>query len=369
MKSKKIAIVYDWIDSWGGVERVLLTLHEIYPEAVFYTSYYDEKKAGWAKDIPMKTSFIQKLPSFIKHNRVLSLPFYPFAFETFNFSEFDTVISVSSSFAKGIVTKPTTFHLAYVLTPMRYVWIDSKLYLSQNPLFQLAIPYMKYLKTWDTVAARRPDKLVSISRTVQERCQRYYGLESDIIYPPFDIDYWKNLAKKKPAGLHDIQDFYLVVSRLEPYKKVDLVLEVFKKYPDKNLILVGEGRQKEKLMSNVASNTHFLSKVSDEELSYLYTHAKALVMPQEEDFGYVALEAQALGCPVIAYKKGGACETIEPRNGIFFDHQTVKSLSEAVERFHTMSYNGKSVSVESSKWLEKFSKQRFVKAFKSLVVR
>lgn len=368
MTHKKIAIVYDWLDSWGGVERVLLTLYEMYPEAVFYTSYYDEKKADWAKDIPMKTSFIQKLPSFIKHNRILSIPLYPFAFETFDFSEFDTVISVSSSFAKGIVTKPETFHLAYVLTPMRYIWIDPKLYLSQNPLFQLAIPYLKYLKMWDTIVARRPDKLVSISRTVEERCQRYYGLTSDVIYPPFDIDYWKNVEKKKPVGLHNLKDFYLIVSRLEPYKKVDLALEVFKKYPDKNLIIVGEGRQKEKLISNVSSNTHFFGKISDEELAYLYTHAKALVMPQEEDFGYVALEAQALGCPAIAYKKGGACETIEPNNGIFFDHQTVESLSEAIESFHTMSYNGRNTPTGENRWLEKFSKERFVKAFKSLVV-
>ena len=195
-KPKRIAIVYDWIDKWGGVERVLLTLHKMFPEAVFYTSYFDSVKAGWAKDLKIKTSFIQKLPDFIKKSRIASLPFYPFAFESFNFNEFDLVISVTSSFAKSIITQPKTKHVCYLLTPTRFLWSHKKDYLNNRLVSYLVHGYLEKTKKWDYVAAQRPDKIISISQAVADRCLKYYKRRSEVIYPPFNIDYWREIKSK-----------------------------------------------------------------------------------------------------------------------------------------------------------------------------
>ena len=163
---KKIAVVYDWLDKWGGVERVLLTLHEMFPRAIFYTSYYNSEQAAWAKDLRIRTSFIQKLPDFIRGSRLISFPFYPYAFETFDFSDFNLVISVTSAFAKSIISKPGTRHICYLLTPMRYLWSHPKDYFANKFLNSLISPYLANLRNWDFIAAQRPDKIISISRTV-----------------------------------------------------------------------------------------------------------------------------------------------------------------------------------------------------------
>lgn len=364
---KKIAFVYDWIDKWGGVERLLLILYEIFPKAPFFTSYVDPDKALWAKDFNLKKSFIQKLPDFIKKNRLLSFSFYPFAFESFDFSQYDTVISITSSFAKAIITKPKTFHLCYLLTPTRYLWFMPKEY---------GAPAINYFKKWDYIAAQRPDKIISISKTVADRCKKYYGRESDVIYPPFDIDYWrkiklevltpnfeKSLRFKLPHS-----KFYLIVSRLEPYKKVDFVIELFNQL-GWALVIVGEGSMKDKLKKIAKKNITFLSNLDDQELGWLYTKAQALIMAQEEDFGYVALESQFFGCPVIAYGKGGVKETvIENKSGIFFYEQKKENFLATLERFQTISYNLRKT---TKKWGEKnvrtFDKNKFIKKIQSVL--
>lgn len=364
LKKPKIAIVYDWIDKWGGVERVLLTLHEIFPTAYFYTSYFDSERALWAKDLKIKTSFIQKLPIFIRRNRLASFPFYPFAFESFDFSDYDIVISVTSSFAKSIITKPKTFHICYLLTPTRYFWFMRE---------QYRVPEIGYLKKWDFIAAQRPDKIISISETVAQRCQRYYQRRSEVIYPPFDIDYWKSIKSKFTISnfqknfkfqIPNLKNYYLVVSRLEPYKEVDLIVRLFRQL-DYRLVIVGEGSQKNNLKKIAGENVIFLSGLTDQELGWLYSKAQALIMPQEEDFGYTALEAQFFSCPVIAYGKGGVKETVlEGKTGLFFNEQTEKSFSSALERFHTISYNLKeSTRVYGLKNVVKFHKSIFVKKF------
>ncbi len=327
--TKKIAIVYDWIDKWGGVERVLLTFHEMFPEAVFYTSYFDKDSAPWAKDLKIKTSRLQKFPNFIKKSRVLSFLFYPFIFELFDFSNYDLVVSVTSSFAKSIITKPGTSHLCYLLTPTRYFWSHKKDYLKNKLFSYLVSNYIDQIKKWDFVAAQKPDKIISISETVKKRCLKYYQRESEVIYPGFDTEYWKNIKDqiskiKETDQISKIlknNKYFLVISRLEPYKKVDLVVKVFNKLKDV-LVIVGEGSQEKKLKKMAGKSVVFLSKLSDVELGSFYTNAQALIMPQEEDFGYVSLEAQFFGCPVIAYKRGGATETvIDGKTGIFFNRQ------------------------------------------------
>ena len=362
VSDKKIAIVYDWIDKWGGVERVLLTLHRMFPNAVFYTSYFNQKKAKWAKDLNIKTSFIQKLPEFIKNNRILSFVFYPFAFESFNFNEYDLVISVTSSFAKSIITLPKTKHICYLLTPTRFLWSHQKDYFKKNVFNN---HYFKQLKNWDTTAAFRPDNIISISGTVAERCLKYYKRKSEVIYPPFSIEYWQKIESQMTNSKLQINDkYFLVVSRLEKYKKVDLVIKDFNKL-NKPLIIIGEGTEEKKLKQMAGKNITFLSKISEAELGELYSNAESLIMPQEEDFGFVSLEAQFFSCPVIAYKKGGANETIiDEKTGIFFDNQNEKSLIKAIERFNRIEYNlknqSKKIRLEN---VARFSEQKFISSF------
>ncbi|MFA5769888.1 MAG: glycosyltransferase [Patescibacteria group bacterium] len=370
--SKKIAIVYDWIDKWGGVERILLNLHEMFPEAVFYTSYFDRKKADWAKDLKIKTSFLQSFPDFIKKNRILSFIFYPFAFESFDFSEYDLVISVTSSFAKAVITQPRTRHICYLLTPTRYLWSHSKDYIDNKLIDYLGSGYLDMYKNWDLVVSQRPDKIISISETVRERCQKYYKRQSEVVYPGFDVKYWQEIKSKiinyklqiNPKYKILNTKYFLVVSRLEQYKKVDLVIKIFNKLKE-NLVIVGEGSQSDKLKQMANKNITFLSKLSDVELGNLYTNAKALIMPQEEDFGYVSLEAQSFDCPIIAYKKGGALETvIDGKTGIFFNNQNGQSLGTAIERFDKIKYNLRNKLKQFSyKNIERFSKEKFVENF------
>ena len=393
LQNSKIAIVYDWIDKWGGVERVLLTLHEMFPEADFYTSYFDSDKASWAKDLKIKTSFIQKLPRFIRENRIVSLPLYPYAFESFDFSGYDIVVSVTSSFAKGIITKPETLHICYLLTPTRFLWSHKESYLS-SVTKKVLIPYINKLKRWDRIAAQRPDRIISISQTVADRCTKYYGRESKVMYPPFDISHWTRIKSEirnskfqinsKFKTLNIKPNFFLVVSRLEPYKKVDLVIDVFKtlgevptgRRPHRfgtikkiNLVIVGDGSEKSRLRKLAGENIEFLSELADEELALLYSQANALIMPQEEDFGYVSLEAQFFGCPVIAYNKGGARETIiEGKTGIFFGQQTEEALSKAIKRFDMIKYELKRSAIEMGpKNVERFAKDKFTHKFLDLL--
>lgn len=372
MIKKRVAIVYDWLDKWGGVERILLVFHEIFPEADFFTSYYDKDGAHWIKDISVKTSFLQSFPRLIKKNRVASFIFYPYAFESFSFTDYDLVISVTSSFAKGIITRPEIEHICYLLTPTRYLWIQPENYLNNKIINFFLTPYINHIKKWDYAAAQRPDKIISISKTVADRCQKYYQRESEVIYPPFDINYWLNIKSKIKDQRSKLQiknqKYFLVVSRLEPYKKVDLVIQSINSSTSlraSRLIIVGEGSQEKKLKKMAGENVQFYSKLTDEELGYLYSQAQALIMPQEEDFGYVSLEAQAFGCPVIAYKKGGAVETvIDKKLGIFFDQQSKRSLLSALERFNKISYNLKREIQENNKRnLDRFSKKEFIRNF------
>lgn len=369
---KKIAIVYDWIDKWGGVERVLLNLHKIFPNAVYFTSYFDKEKAAWAKELQIKTSFLQSFPNIIKKNRITSFPFFPFVFESLNFSDYDLVISVTSSFAKSVITQPGAKHICYMLTPTRYLWSHKKDYLNNNTINYFIGGYLDYFKNWDKIAAQRPDKIISISETVRARCQKYYGRDSEVVYPGFDTKYWGEIKSQISNNKLQMNDkykipndkYYLVVSRLEPYKKIDLAVNVFNKL-NKKLVIVGKGSQSNELKYLAGDNVTFLSELSDAELGSLYSNAQALIMPQEEDFGYVALESQFFGCPVIAYEKGGAKETIiEGKTGIFFDRQTGQSLKRAVERFDMIKYN---LRKNTAKFgiinIDKFSKEKFIEKF------
>ncbi|HRN69705.1 MAG TPA: glycosyltransferase [Candidatus Woesebacteria bacterium] len=382
----KIAIVYDWIDKWGGVERLLLTLHAQYPDADWYTSYYDKKNAPWAKNLRIKTSFINKLPTFIKKNRILSLLLYPYAFESFDLSGYDVVISISSSFAKGVITKPNTKHICYLLTPTRYLWGMIDVYIP-SWIQTLCAPIITKLQKWDFIAAQRPDIILTLSKHVAKRCVEYYKREAVVVYPPFDSNYWRRIKESllchpesssgsfnaikmlKRVQHNNDKDYYLLVSRLEPYKKVELVIDMFNKREDK-LIIVGMGTLKEKLQKKAHHNIHFKEHISDTELAELYTHAKALLVPQEEDFGYVALEAQFFSCPVIFYKKSGIAETIDYNNGsVGVATQTEEAFQHELERFEASAYNVENRKETNLAHFEQFSKSKFINSLLSYITK
>lgn len=374
----KIAIVYDWLDKWGGVERLLLALHEIYPDADWYTSFYDEN-ASVVQKIRLNTknpqkkiraSFMQHLPGFIKRNRILSLPFFPFAFESMDLKAYDLVISVTSSFAKSVVTHPWTMHVCILLTPTRWLYSEKDNYELEMRNEKFFAPVSRWMRNvfmnWDQVAAQRPDHYIAISQTVAERCKKYYSRKAEVIYPPFDASYWKSLLKVKSPQNKQVPDsFYLVVSRLEPYKRVDIVIDAFKALPERKLIIVGSGSLLPSLQEKAGPNVMFLTNLDDVTLAHLYSQAEALIMPQEEDFGYVALEAQAVKCPVVAYGKGGVRETIiEGNTGTFFYEQSVEALREAVADFQHDTYNLGETNV-----MEKFSNKLFPKKLVEFISR
>jgi glycosyltransferase involved in cell wall biosynthesis len=356
MKEPKVAIVYDRANKWGGAERVLLALRELYPKATLFTSVYDEKGAPWAREFTtIKTSFLQKI-SYARKNHEYFALFMPIAFETFDFSKFDLVISVTSEAAKGIITGPNTMHICYCLTPTRYLWSGRKTYFDHQFKEFLSRPAVSYLRKWDFIASKRADQMIGISTAVQRRINKYYDRKVNIIFPP---TYLTKFGKQKYVK----KNYYLLVSRLVKYKRVDVAIRAFNKVNLK-LIIVGTGREESALKRLAKKNIRFLSAVTDEELAKLYGEAKALIFPQHEDFGLVAVEAIASGTPVIAYRKGGAMDTIvDGVTGVFFNKQTPDSLITAVKGFDGTQFN-KNILKKSA---QNFSKARFLTEFATIL--
>lgn len=356
LDEKKIAIVYDRVNKWGGAERVLLTLHKMFPSAPLYTSVYDSKKAPWAKVFPkIHTSFLQKVPLAKNWHEGIGW-LMPLSFESFNFSKYDLVISVTSEAAKGIITRPETLHVNYMLTPTRYLWSHHNFYF-KNPILRFfSKPVVMYLKNWDKIASARPDKIIAISSVVQKRIKKYYKRDSEIIFPPVNIGKF-NKSKNK--------DYFLVVSRLVSYKKVNLVVKVFNKL-GLPLVIVGTGSQEKRLKKLANKNIKFSSLVSDEKLKNIYHDAKALIMPQREDFGLVSVEAQNCGVPVIAYAKGGAVDTvINGKSGVLFNKQNEQSLTKAIAIFGKIRFNHRYL----YKNAKRFGQKRFERQLQRSLVR
>lgn len=346
----KIAFVYDRINKWGGAERVLLALHEIWPEAPLYTAVYDERRAPWAKVFKIKTSFLQHFP-FAKSHHELYPWLTPMAFETFTFDEFDVVISVTSAEAKGIITKPKTLHICYCLTPTRYLWSSAKDYESQGIMGYGLQGMSPMLKRWDQVGASRPDRYVAISHHVAKRIKRYYHRQVEkVIYPPVDI----NRFRPNGAG-----EYFLCVARLVPYKRVDIVVKAFNKlgWP---LKIIGSGMSGPCLKSMAKKNIEFVDDLTDSELVAYYQECRAFVFAGEEDFGIVALEAQACGKPVICPYSSGMAETVvEGKTGEFFDRDLVGSLQTFVKKRYDSNFCRQNA--------QKFSIDRFTKEMKEAI--
>lgn len=348
----KVALVYDRVNKWGGAERVLLALLNIFPNATLFTSVYDGKKAPWAKVFKeIKTSFLQNIPLAKKYHEFFPV-LMPIAFESFSFDNFDLVISLTSEAAKGVITRPPTHHICICLTPTRYLWSGYHEYFSNPVIRFFSYPAVWYLRVWDSVASRRPDKIIAISTNVKKRIERYYSLASVVINPPLMLDgkVQKN-AKKIPGN------FFLVVSRLVAYKRVDLAIKACNTL-GLNLKIVGSGSEEKKLKSMAGSTIEFVGQVTDIELFSYYFSCKALIFPGREDFGLTMVEAQSFGKPVIAYGAGGALDIIiKGETGEFFDAKTPSSLVKVLKNFAPHRYNRESC-VRNA---ERFSYKEFKK--------
>lgn len=371
----KIALVYDRVNKIGGAEKVLQALHQFWPEAPLYTSVYNQKTALWAKNFKIKTSFLQKFPWARSHHQYLA-PLMPMVFASFDFSGFDVVISVTSAEAKAIKIPPGCLHICYCLTPTRYLWSGKKIYEKQGLkgfFLKLLAPIFRQ---WDFKTAQNPKIMIAISQTVKKRIKKYYQRDSQVIYPPVSINKKRfkplgnnlnipRLSQEGTPGVVMPEKFYLIVSRLVKYKQVDLALRAFKNYlPDKKLVVVGVGEESCKLRKKAGQNTIFTGQLTDGRLVSYYEACRALIFPGEEDFGITALEAQLMGKPVIAFKKGGVKETvIEGKTGCFFAKPTAKSLAKAIKNFEKRIFLAKDCHTQA----QKFSKKVFLQKFKKIV--
>lgn len=354
----KVALVYDRVNKWGGAERVLLALRELFPDAHLYTSVFNKRTAAWASVFSIKTSFLQSFP-YANSSHEYFATFMPLAFEQFTFDAYDLVISVTSEAAKGIITKPHTKHICYCLTPTRYLWSGYEQYFANPFLKFIASPAVSYLRKWDLVAAQRPDIMVSISEEVQRRVLLYYGRESLVIYPPV-VDF-KSLKSGKLKK--SFRNYFLVVSRLVPYKRIDLAVHACNEL-QLPLVIVGSGSELEKLKREAGKTIQFVGNLTDQELAEYYENCTALLFPGEEDFGLTILEAQSFGKPVIAYGKGGALETVlDGKTGVFFTPQDKEALKTALQHFELSKFKPDI----SKKQAEKFTSEVFKRSISKLI--
>jgi glycosyltransferase involved in cell wall biosynthesis len=377
MKKIKIALVHDFLVQRGGAERVLLELSEMYPEAPIYTMLYDEEMMrGMFDGKDVRPSYLQKFPAFLKRHYQWLLPFFPVIPETFDLREYDLVISSSGAWSKGIVTKLDTIHVAYLHSPMRFVWDYNDKYLKERKKEKFGFFFrfvFNYLRVWDRLAAERPDYLIANSIYTQKRIEKYYRRESAVIYPPVSMEHGAHSMEQsaeydtKKLMKLEAESYFLVVSRLSPYKKVDLVVEAFNKL-GLPLVVIGNGQQEKHLRKIAKENVHILGWQDDHTISQYYKNAQAFIFPGEDDFGIAPVEAMVAGVPVIAFRKGGALETVqEGITGEFFDAQTPEVLADGVRRFlNKKDGYGKDAIKKRS---EEFSGERFRKKFGAYISR
>lgn len=364
-KKLKIALVHDFLVSSGGAERVLREFCKMYPDAPIYTMLYDkEKMHGMFSDRKIITSYLQRLPKFLRKKYHWLLPFFLVIPETFDFRDFDLVISSSGAWAKGIVAKLDTIHIAYIHSPMRFVWDYNEKYLRERNMrlsvFKRSI--LSFIRIWDRLAAERPDFLIANSIYTQKRIEKYYRRKSVVIYPPVAV---KQPLDRIKSSLEKNKKYFLVVSRLSPSKKIDIVVEAFNKL-ELPLIIIGEGKHEKYLKKIAKDNIKILGWKSDDDLREYYANAQGFIFSAEDDFGITIVEAMAQGIPVIAYRKGGALEIIQEEiTGEFFNAQTPEVLADGVRRFMLKKdfYNKDLIKKRAAE----FSSERFRSEFRAYI--
>jgi len=351
LQNLNIAIVVEELTQLGGAERLLDYYLEMFPQAPVFTLVWDKEKTLHRYDkLDIKTSFIQKLPLGVKRYKWY-LMLMPKAIESFKLDHYDIVLSITSALMKGVKTSSKTLHICYCNTPTRWLWTDKENYLKTAPIPFFIRPLMpaliSKLRKWDLKAAERPDFFIANSENVKKRIKKYYNRESDSIFVPVDVEKFKVSAKRG--------EYFLVVSRLEPYKKVEMVIEAFR-HLNAFLKIVGSGTRFKELKKTLPENIELVGRVSDEKLAKMYEQSIATIFPQEEDAGIVPLESMACGRPVIALARGGALETvIGNKTGVLFKKQTVLGLVKAVKKFQKIKFNPRAIHRQA----EKFDKELF----------
>lgn len=359
----KVAIVHDFLVQMGGAEKVVEIFHDMFPDAPIYTSLFDPKAMpAYYRTWDIRTSFLQRM-ILKKYSHRVALLLYPAAFESFDLSSYDLVLSSSSAFAKGVITSPEAIHVCYTHAPMRYVW-NTRSYVSSErlsrPFRGLLIPGLHYLRTWDSIASSRVDRYIANSSAIAKRINKFYRREADVIHPPVDTSRFSIAS--------EVEDYCILVSRFVPYKRIDLAVAAFTKM-DRPLKIVGTGRQMKDLQKIAGPKVEFLGHVDDVALPSLIARAKAYIMPGEEDFGIAPVEAHACGRPVVAFAAGGALDVqVEGVTGVLFREQTVESLCAAVERMDKIEWDSKVIRANAMRFSIDVFKEKITTAIASTEV-
>jgi glycosyltransferase involved in cell wall biosynthesis len=357
----RVAIVTSWITSTGGSERVIYQLHKAFPDASIYTATYEPGDSKLFKSTNIRTSWMQKLPKPLRKHQLLTIP-RQWYFGHLKLKDYDIVFSAGSSEEKA-TRAPDGVHIHMCYTPTLQYWVKPEEYLNGdgsgglNPVWRFGLKVlMPHVKRWDLKASKRPDKMYAISTAVQERIKKYYGRDSELLYPPADIERFTNNGTQKRSG-------FVTFGRQVQHKRFDLAIAACNE-AQVPLTVIGQGPEHEKLKKMAGSTITFKSNVSDEDMVKYISTAEAFIFPNEEDFGIVAVEAQAAGTPVIAYRAGGALDTvIEGVTGEFFDEQTSTSLAEKLKGFNFKLYNRQSILDNAST----FSRQAFQESVRKIV--
>jgi len=361
LENNKTALVHYWLTGMRGGEKVVESICNVFPDIDIFTLVYNRDKISeLINNHKVFTSFVQKLP-FAKKKYQTYLPFMPVAIEQFDLSDYDIVISSESGIAKGVLTRPETCHFCYCHTPMRYLWNMYFDYLKNERVGFFKRKFIEiffnYLRVWDLATASRVDYFISNSNNVRKRILKYYRRESDVIYPPVDVEDMIFRVKK--------EDYFLVVSQLVSYKRIDIAVKAFNELK-KELVIIGEGSEYKKLKKMANSNIKFMGWQEPDNLKRYYAEAKAFIFPGEEDFGITPVEAQAGGTPVIGFGRGGLLETvIDGETGMFFHRQDGKDLAAAVENFESKSSMFDPYRIRENSL--KFGRERFEKDLKKFI--
>lgn len=368
MDDVSIGVVVDWLVTYAGSEKVVSEILHQFSNSELYAiiEFLPKEQHKLFYNAKINTSFVQSLPR-AKTMYQKYLPLMPLAVEQFDVSKHDIVISSSHAVAKGVITGPDQLHISYIHSPIRYAWDLQHQYLAEAGLNKglkgfLSKVILHKLRMWDYRTSNGVDHFIANSKFIARRIKKVYGRNSDVIYPPVDIERF-SLCETK-------EDYYLTASRLVPYKRVDLIVDAFSKMPDKKLIVIGDGPEMPKIKNRAAANIELLGYSSNEEMQNLMRKAKAFVFAAQEDFGITPVEAQACGTPVIAYAKGGALETVRPLGvenptGLFFERQSTDSIIEAVSLFEKNNHEFHPVHCREQASF--FSVNRFRSEFESYV--
>jgi glycosyltransferase involved in cell wall biosynthesis len=346
----KLAITHDWLTVPGGAEKVVKRWYDLYPESSVYTSVFDESKIGHIFDKKrVVPSFMQKVP-FSKKYYTKMLTLMPRAFEEFDLSAYDVVLSSSSSCSKGVITTPDALHIAYVHSPMRYAWdLYHEYYGSAGALARFVMRRtMPGIRQWDVISSMRVDHFIANSNFVARRIKKYYRRDADVIFPPVNTEFYT-------PGSDEAEDYYLIISRFVPYKKIDLAIQACNTLK-RRLVIIGGGPDESRLRDLAGPTIEFKGALEDEDVREYYRRCRAFLFPALEDFGITPVEAQACGRPVIALRKGGALDTvIEGKTGVFFPRQDVESLVTAMTELESQEWDSSFI----RRHAEGFSSERF----------